>query len=232
MLCRWPYGSEGFGGKEELRVVHAIPKKDFTLILLQSECFDQLSWDKVMTDLRRRGHQVVAARIPLTSFADDVETLRQLLHRQTGKVVLAAHSYPGAVMTAAAAGNEKVKGLVYVSASVPEGGASVRRISLPFKDGVLRLAAEEVDWISAEDNYVRVYRGKQDLLVRTTLSKLEEQFQSEVLLRVHRSYMVNINRVREGRRGHNDHYEIVLGDGKTVKCSRRYKRRLRVALHL
>jgi len=206
------------------------PNKDVTLVLLQSESFDQLSWDKVMTDLKRHGHQAVAARIPLTSFADDVETLRRLLHQQTGTVVLAAHSYSGAVMTAAAAGNEKVAGLVYVSTIAQEGGASVRRISLPLKDGVLRLAAEEVDWISAENKYVRLYRGEQHLLVRTTLNKLEEQFQSGAILRVHRSYMVNINRIREVRRGRNDHYEIVLGDGKTVKCSRRYKRRLRLAL--
>jgi len=109
---------------------------------------------------------------------------------------------------------------------------SPRKISLPLGDRVLRLSADEIDWISAEDNYVRIHRGKESLLVRSTLNKLQRDFRCEPFLRVHRSCMVNVNRVREVRRSRNHQYSLILSDGTAIPCSRRYKRRLRLALDL
>ena len=109
---------------------------------------------------------------------------------------------------------------------------SPRRISLPLGDRVLRLSADEIDWISAEDNYVRIHRGKENVLVRATLNNLAREFHSDFLLRVHRSCLVNINRVKEVHRGPNHHYSLVLEDGTPIPCSRRYKRRLRAILNL
>ena len=106
------------------------------------------------------------------------------------------------------------------------------RITVPLGNRVIRLAAHEIDWMSAEDNYVRIHWGKQTLLVRSTLEKLERGFKSEMLLRVHRSWIVNTKRVREVRRAANHQYSIVLEDGTAIKCSRRCKRRLRTALDL
>src|SRR5207248_209524 len=79
-------------------------------------------------ELQRRGLQVVAAQIPLTSFSDDVAVLRRVLRAQTGPVVLAGHSYGGAVITAAATGDPRVKALVYVAAVVPDEGETVGEI--------------------------------------------------------------------------------------------------------
>jgi two-component system LytT family response regulator len=109
---------------------------------------------------------------------------------------------------------------------------SPRRISLPLGDRVLRLSADEIDWISAEDNYVRIHRGKETLLVRSTLNKLQRDFGCEPFLRVHRSHIVNINRVREVQRSRNHQYSLILADGTAIPCSRRYKLRLRLALEL
>lgn len=110
--------------------------------------------------------------------------------------------------------------------------SSPRKITVPFGERVLRLSADEIDWITAEDNYVRIHRGKESLLMRSTLNKLECYFQNELLLRVHRSCMVNIGRIREVRKGTNHQYALVLEDGTMIPCSRRYKRRLRSALNL
>jgi pimeloyl-ACP methyl ester carboxylesterase len=79
----------------------------------------------VTEELQRKGVNVVAAQIPLTSFTDDVASLRKVLLRQEGPLVLAGHSYGGAVITAAAAGNPKVKALVYITAVVPDEGETV-----------------------------------------------------------------------------------------------------------
>ena len=63
---------------------------------------------------------MVAAQIPLTSFTDDVATLRKVPLRQEGSLVLVGHSYGGAVITAADARNPQVKALVYIAAVVPD----------------------------------------------------------------------------------------------------------------
>jgi len=96
-----------------------------TVVLVHAAWADSSSWNKVTEELQRKGVNVVAAQIPLTSFTDDVATLRKVLLRQEGPLVLAGHSYGGAVITAAAAGNPQVKALVYIAAVVPDEGETV-----------------------------------------------------------------------------------------------------------
>jgi pimeloyl-ACP methyl ester carboxylesterase len=96
-----------------------------TVVLVHAAWADGSSWNRVTEELQRKGVNVVAAQIPLTSFTDDVESLRKVLLRQEGPLVLAGHSYGGAVITAAAAGNPKVKALVYIAAVVPDEGETV-----------------------------------------------------------------------------------------------------------
>jgi pimeloyl-ACP methyl ester carboxylesterase len=100
-------------------------KRDATVVLVHAAWADGSSWNKVVEELHRREFNVVAAQIPLTSFSDDVAALRNVLLRQDSPVVLAGHSYGGAVITAAAAGNPKVKALVYIAAVVPDEGETV-----------------------------------------------------------------------------------------------------------
>lgn len=96
-----------------------------TAVLVHAAWADGSSWNKVTEKLQRQGVNVVAAQIPLTSFTDDVATLRKVLLRQEGPLVLAGHSYGGAVITAAAAGNPQVKALIYIAAVVPDEGETV-----------------------------------------------------------------------------------------------------------
>ena len=101
------------------------PRKDVSVVLVHAAWADGSSWNKVTEELQRHGFQVVAAQIPLSSFSDDVAALRKVLVRQEGPVVLAGHSYGGAVITAAAASNPNVKALVYIAAIVPDEGETV-----------------------------------------------------------------------------------------------------------
>ncbi len=100
-------------------------KTDVTVVLVHGAWADGSSWNKVTGELQRKGFNVVAAQIPLTSFSDDVAVLRKVLLRQEAPVVVAGHSYGGAVITAAAASNPKVKALVYIAAIVPDEGETV-----------------------------------------------------------------------------------------------------------
>jgi pimeloyl-ACP methyl ester carboxylesterase len=96
-----------------------------TVVLVHGAWADGSSWNKVTEELQRKGLNVVAAQIPLTSFRDDVEVLRKVLLRQESPVVLVGHSYGGAVVTAAAASNPNVKALVYIAGIVPDEGETV-----------------------------------------------------------------------------------------------------------
>jgi pimeloyl-ACP methyl ester carboxylesterase len=71
------------------------------MVLVHGAWADGSSWNKVTAELQRRGFEVVAAQLPLTSLSDDVTALRRVLHSQDAPVVLAGHSYGGAVITAA-----------------------------------------------------------------------------------------------------------------------------------
>ena len=67
-----------------------------TIVLVHGAFNDGSIWNKVTSILQRRGYQVVAAQILLTSLAEDVEVVRRILRRQSGPVILAGHSYGGA----------------------------------------------------------------------------------------------------------------------------------------
>jgi pimeloyl-ACP methyl ester carboxylesterase len=74
----------------------------------------------VIPILEGDGYTVIAVQNPLTSLSDDVATTKRVMDAQKGPVVAVGHSYGGAVITAAAAGNGNVKSLVYVAAFAPE----------------------------------------------------------------------------------------------------------------
>jgi pimeloyl-ACP methyl ester carboxylesterase len=103
-------------------------QKNVTVVLAHAAWFDGSSWNKVTAELQQRRFKVAAAQLPLTSFSDDVAALRRLLCRQEGPIVLAGHSYGGAVITAAGAGNPLVKALVYIAAIVPDAGETVGEV--------------------------------------------------------------------------------------------------------
>lgn len=99
-----------------------------TVVLVHAAWADASSWNKVIAPLQRNGMPVVAVQIPLTSLADDVEAVRRTLKRVNGPVVLAGHSYGGAVITAAGNGNPLVKALVYIAAMAPDEGETVGQL--------------------------------------------------------------------------------------------------------
>jgi pimeloyl-ACP methyl ester carboxylesterase len=87
-----------------------------SIVLVHGAFADASGWDAVIRILQARGYEVSAVQNPLSSYAADIETTRRLIEAQTGPTVVVAHSYGGAVITAAAAGNPKVKSLVYLAA--------------------------------------------------------------------------------------------------------------------
>jgi len=96
-----------------------------SVVLVHGAFADASSWRKVIPLLEKDGFTVTAVQIPLNSLADDVATTKRVIDAQKDDVILVGHSYGGAVITDAAAGNTKVKGLVYVAAFAPDAGEAL-----------------------------------------------------------------------------------------------------------
>src|SRR5215469_17911994 len=127
---------------------------NLTVVLVHAAWADGSSWIKIIPPLQRRGLQVAAVQIPLTSLSDDAATLRRFLKRVSGPVLLVGHSYGGAVITAGGSGNPNVKGLVYVAAMAPDEDETVGELLhraaphasapalVPDQDGFLWMSAK------------------------------------------------------------------------------------------
>jgi len=96
-----------------------------SIVLVHGAFADGSSWNKVIPLLEAEGFTVTAVQNPLKSLSEDVATTKRVLDAQKGDVVLVGHSYGGAVITEAAAGNSKVKALVYVAAFAPDAGETL-----------------------------------------------------------------------------------------------------------
>jgi two-component system LytT family response regulator len=100
------------------------------------------------------------------------------------------------------------------------------RIAIRLRGRVIPLPVSSIDWIQAADNYVTLHAGGREHLVRETLAALERQLDPDRFTRIHRSTLVNVDRVAEiGAAGHGD-AEIRLRDGTTLTVSRTWRERL------
>ncbi|MEP6764268.1 MAG: LytTR family DNA-binding domain-containing protein [Gemmatimonadaceae bacterium] len=103
-----------------------------------------------------------------------------------------------------------------------------RRTRIPIKsDGrVTLLPVEEIDWIESDDNHVKIHAGTHTHLVRQTLQSMEQSLSPSEFVRVHRSSMVNVSRIKEIQPWFNGEYVVILRNGTQVKTSRGYRARL------
>ncbi len=96
-----------------------------SIVLVHGAFADGSAWADVVSQLMRKGYTATAVQNSLFSFEQDVATTKRIIEAQRGPVVVVGHSYGGAVITAAAAGNANVKALVYVTAFTPNSGERI-----------------------------------------------------------------------------------------------------------
>jgi two-component system LytT family response regulator len=84
----------------------------------------------------------------------------------------------------------------------------------------------EIDWIEADRNYVRLHVGKVAHTIRDRISHLEETLDPRLFARIHRSTIVNLNRVREMQQWFSGDYVVILEDGTRLRLSRHYRDRV------
>jgi two-component system LytT family response regulator len=88
------------------------------------------------------------------------------------------------------------------------------------------LRVEEIDWLEAADNYVRIHAGRTSHLMRETLQSLECRLDPTKFLRIHRSTLVNLDRIEELRPLFHGDYLVRLRDGTERTLSRNYRENL------
>jgi len=95
---------------------------------------------------------------------------------------------------------------------------------------VTLLPVGEIEWIDAEGDYVRIHVGKTWHLLRETMKNLEDQLDSARFVRIHRSTIVNLEKVKELQPFFRGEYVVVLHNGTTLKLSRGYRDNLEARL--
>jgi len=89
---------------------------------------------------------------------------------------------------------------------------------------------EDIHCIEAEGNYVRVHDNSKHYLLRETISGLEEQLDPKQFLRIHRSAIVKIDKIKELQPWFHGEYRIILENGRQLTLSRNYRANLQEAV--
>ncbi len=88
---------------------------------------------------------------------------------------------------------------------------------------ILFFEASEIDWIEAASNYVEIHTGQQSYLVRHTMNELEKKLNPKQFLRIHRSFIVNLSKIRGVQPCNSGEYMVRLQSGKELPSSRGYR---------
>jgi two-component system LytT family response regulator len=107
-------------------------------------------------------------------------------------------------------------------------GTSQRLERFVIKAGgrVFFVRSDEIDWIEAAGNYVKLHVGADAHLFRETMNALESQLNPDIFYRIHRSHIVNIERVKELQPWFNGEYVVFLKNGTRLTLSRGYREKL------
>ena len=126
-----------------------------TIVLVHGAFAESASWDGVVEELLREGHPVIAAPNPLRSMSGDARAVSDIVRTVEGPVVLAAHSYGGAVMSNVDRDAGDIVGLVYVNAFAPEPGEHCFQLAAKFPGS--RLGEETVRPVPRSDGTTDFY---------------------------------------------------------------------------
>lgn len=108
----------------------------------------------------------------------------------------------------------------------------ISRLMVKSASRVFFLKVDEIDWVEAADYYVKLHVGRKAHLLRETMSDMEAKLDPEKFLRIHRSTIVNLDRVKEMHAHFNGEYLVILHDGTELKLSRSRREQLQQLLNI
>jgi two-component system, LytTR family, response regulator len=126
-----------------------------------------------------------------------------------------------------AAGEVKVNGGHVESHAHPY----TTRLVFKSRGRILFLSVEDIRWIEAEENYVRICTGAESHLLRETIGHMETRLDPKMFLRVHRSAIVNLRYVKEVKSENDGDATVLLISGEKIAMSRSYRSRVQRLIH-
>jgi two-component system LytT family response regulator len=170
-----------------------------------------------------RAFEVHAADYLLKPFSDDrfhlaLTRAKQQVHRRR-----LGHLNDRLVMLLDTVGRSGMAGS-------PAAGQYLRRFVIKSGGRATILAVRDIDWIEAEGDYVKLHTGKTSHLLRETMKRIEARLDPVRFVRIHRSTIVNIERIKEIQPFFHGEYVVLLHDGTSLKLARGYRQHLETAL--
>jgi two-component system, LytTR family, response regulator len=108
-------------------------------------------------------------------------------------------------------------------ATSPSKGAAVDRLPIKINGRIMGIRVADIDWIEADGDYVSVHVGGKIWLVRETIAAMELRLALSGFVRIHRSTLLNAERVKELQLQDKGEYIVVLNDGTELKLTRHYR---------
>jgi two-component system, LytTR family, response regulator len=103
------------------------------------------------------------------------------------------------------------------------GSKFLKRLTIKLTGRTILLPVDEIDWIETYGNYLKVHTGRESHLIRMTMQSLETKLDPEKFVRVHRSVMVNVEKIKEIHPRSNGDQDLVLQNGRQLMLSRKYR---------
>jgi len=107
----------------------------------------------------------------------------------------------------------------------------LERIVVKTASRIFFVGVQEVDYFKAADNYVELHVGQKTHLVRETITRLESRIDPQQFLRIGRSVIVNIKRIKELQPLFNGEFAVILKDGTELTSSRRFRKNFDILLN-
>lgn len=107
--------------------------------------------------------------------------------------------------------------------SMKQSPSKLERLIVKTNGRIVFLRIEEIDWMEAAGNYVKLHVGNESHLVRETMNSLEEKLNPQKFIRIHRSTIINIEKIKELQPYFNGEYKVVLHNNTHVILSRGFK---------
>jgi two-component system LytT family response regulator len=108
-------------------------------------------------------------------------------------------------------------------AASPSKVSAVDRLPIKVNGRIIVIRVADIDWIEADGDYVSVHVGGKAWLMRETIAAVELRLVLSGFVRIHRSTLINAERVKELRPQDKGEYTVVLDDGKELKLTRHYR---------
>jgi two-component system LytT family response regulator len=94
------------------------------------------------------------------------------------------------------------------------------RIAVPVNGRILLIETKTIDWIEADRNTIHLHLGEIDYELRSTLSDIESRLDPKQFVRIHRSTLINLSKVKEIHPWFHGHHKVILRNGKELRMSR------------